>query len=430
MTRALIAALLAVAAVAAAGCESGQGSYRTLTFQVFGDAEELAIYRRLVSAYGDRSGQRVDLIEVPDRDAHLAKLATSFAGGSPPDVFLVNYRNYAGFAAREVLDPVGPRLDRSRTLERSDFYPQPLEAFTYRGRLECLPQNASSLVTYFNRDLFREAGLPDPRPDWTFEDLRETARRLTVDEDRDGAIDRYGIGVEPSVVRLAAFVWAAGGDLVDDPSRPGRFVLDTPAAREGLQTFLDLQAGDRLAPTEKEVEARPLEQRFADGELAMFMSSRREVPVFREIAKFDWDVAAFPRGARRASVLHSDAFCMARSDGGEAAWEFVEFAGGPEGQRILARGGRTVPSLRAVAESEAFLDPRQRPRSSRVFLEAVPAVRRLPVASTWPEIEDAADLAIKRAYYNELTVEQALERIRRETDSLFERARSDGRAGD
>ena len=103
------------------------------------------------------------LIEVPDRDAHLQKIATGFAAGSPPDVFLVNYRNFAGYAARRALDPVGPRLERSKMLRRSAFYSKPVEAFTYRDTLQCMPQNVSSLVVYYNRDLFRAAGLADPR---------------------------------------------------------------------------------------------------------------------------------------------------------------------------------------------------------------------------------------------------------------------------
>ena len=50
-------------------------------------------------------------------------------------------------------------------------------------------------------------------------------------------------------------------------------------------------------------------------------------------------------------------------------------------------------------------------------------MRRLPVASTWPELEDAVDLAIKRAYYTELTVDETLARIDKETKPLLERAR-------
>ena len=47
-------------------------------------------------------------------------------------------------------------------LRRRAYYSKPVEAFTYRGTLQCMPQNLSSLVVYYNRDLFREgrAGRP------------------------------------------------------------------------------------------------------------------------------------------------------------------------------------------------------------------------------------------------------------------------------
>ena len=428
MVRALrrLALAATLVLVAACGGSGSGGSGDTVTFQAFGDAEELAVYRQLAEAYEQRTGREARLIEVPDREAHLQKVETGFAGGSPPDVFLVNYRNFATFAARGALDAAGPRLDRSTVLSRRDFFPQPLEAFTFRGELACLPQNVSSLVVYFNRDLFERAGIPAPSGDWTYERFRDVARRLTGPVPDDDAIRVYGVGVEPSVVRLAPFVWSAGGDLVDDPDDPTRFTLDTPEGRAGLQAFLDLQGGDRAAPFEEEVEGKPLEERFMDGELAMFLSSRREVPTFRTIDGFTWDVAPLPRLERPASVLHSDAYCVARGERAAAAWRFVEFAAGPEGQRILARGGRIVPSLRAVARSRDFLDTSRPPRSSQVFLDAMPTLRRLPVAATWPEIEEAADLAIKRAYYTELTVDEALARVEEETEPLLERARDAG----
>ncbi len=98
----------------------------------------------------------VKLIEASDRDDLLARLSTSFAGGSPPDLFLLNYRFYGQFAARNVLEPIEGRLEGSDAFDEADFYPQALDAFRFDGELVCLPQNISSLVVYFNRALFRQ----------------------------------------------------------------------------------------------------------------------------------------------------------------------------------------------------------------------------------------------------------------------------------
>src|SRR5688500_9598935 len=118
-----------------------------VTFLAFGEPEEIKAYRTLVSSF-ERSHKSIDvkLIEASDRSDLLARLSTAFAGGTPPDLFLLNYRFYAQFAARNVLEPIEDRLHDSDAFEEDDFYPQALDAFRFDGELICLPQNISSLV--------------------------------------------------------------------------------------------------------------------------------------------------------------------------------------------------------------------------------------------------------------------------------------------
>jgi multiple sugar transport system substrate-binding protein len=130
--------------------------------------------------------------------------------------------------------------------------------------------------------------------------------------------------------------------------------------------------------------AEESESRFLNGRLGMFLNSRRGVPSYREIEGFDWDVAPLPQKKQRAGILHSDAYCMAAaSDNKDAAWAFIEFANSVEGQTIVAKSGRTVPSLKAVAESPAFLDPTTKPSRARVFLDFTPDIRGVPIMETW-----------------------------------------------
>ena len=50
----------------------------------------------------------------------------------------------------------------------------------------CLPQNLSSLVVYYNRDLFDAAGVPYPEAGWTWAEFLDAAKALTRDIDGDG----------------------------------------------------------------------------------------------------------------------------------------------------------------------------------------------------------------------------------------------------
>jgi multiple sugar transport system substrate-binding protein len=427
----VLVALFAASTLGACGGGDGGGDIR---FLVFGDPEELRAYRSLITAY-ERSGSDgdVQLIEASDREDLLTRLSTSFAGGTPPDVFLLNYRFYGQFATRDVLEPVEDLVEDSDAFEPEDFFPQALDAFRWEGVLTCLPQNVSSLVVYYNRDLFRRFGVAEPRRGWTWTEFVIRAVQLTRDAqgrtvaagDPEQGVVRpaiYGLGIEPTLIRLAPFVWSNGAELVDDTDRPTRFTLESPAALEALQEFLKLRKDYGAVPADTDVEAEDDESRFQNGRLAMLLSSRRSTPTFRTITAFDWDVATLPVMRRPAGILHSDAYCMARNGDRQAAWRFVEFANSPEGQRIVARTGRTVPSLQEVARSDAFLDPAAKPRSSEIFLEGISSIRRVPTISTWPEIEDAAEPILENGLYLGQDARQVARALDRATRPLFARA--------
>jgi multiple sugar transport system substrate-binding protein len=440
LARTLIAiAFAALAVFTAAACGGGGGSDESgpVRFLVFGDPEELKAFRAVATAYEREHDGDIQLVEASDREDLIARLSTSLAAGSPPDVFLMNYRFYGQFAAKDAIDPIQDRLRDSDLIQPDDFYPQAMTAFQWGGKQLCLPQNISSLVVYYNRDLFRRAGLPEPEPGWTWNHMVGTARRLTMDaagnsivagEPDQGGVKAavYGLGIEPTIIRIAPFVWSNGGRLVDDELRPTRLTLSEPKSLTALQLFLDLRTVQGVIPSDVEVEAEDDETRFANGGLAMLLSSRRSTPTFRTIKDFDWDVAPLPQHMQAAGILHSDAYCItAASDRKDAAWEFVEFANGPEGQRIVARTGRTVPSLISVSRSDAFLDPDAKPRHSQVFLDGIPNIRRVPTISTWPEIEDAAEGILENGLYLGQPAYEVAARLERVTGPMFERGLRD-----
>lgn len=404
-------------------CRTDSGSH-TVTFLVFGDPEEYAAYEELVAAFeAEHPNIDVQLGHIPSQGEYRQRLATDFSGGQPPDVMLINYRRFASFAAQGGLEPLGPYLDKSEIIQASDFYEQTITAFQLDGQLWCIPQNISSLVVYYNQDLFDAANVPYPAPGWTRDDFLAAARALTRDVDGDGMIEQYGASIAPNIFRLAPFVWQNGGDLVDDRERPTRLTLDSPEALAAFQWLVDLRLKEGVTPDAVAESAEDSETRFMNGRLAMLFDSRRVTPTFRTITNFTWDVAPLPRGDRESGILHSDAYCMAAlTKDKEAAWTFIEFANSAVGQEIIAQTGRTVPSLKAVALSEAFLDPTKAPASSQVFLDTIPMLGEVPIMTTWVAIEETASREIERAYYGQATVATAAEAAAAMTQEYFDQA--------
>ncbi len=435
---AALLSLLAIVAASACGSDSSDSGSGSIRFLVFGDPAEINAYRTLITAFENAEPDiDVQLVEASDREDLIARLSTSLAGGSPPDLFLMNYRFYGQFAARGVLEPLESYADDSDEFQLDEFFPQAVDAFRWDGEAMCLPQNISSLVLYYNRDLFKRFQVPVPKDGMSWVEFVDRAAQMT--RDKQGQMVRgadpdlpmagtaqaeiYGAGIEPEVIRIAPFVWSNGGEIVDDVEEPTRFTLDTAEARVAIQSFFELRTVHGVVPTDQEVESEDLESRFLNGRLAMFFDSRRAVPSIREGADFDWDVVSLPVFREPASILHSDAYCMTKaSDAKDAAWRFVEFALGPNGAPVVARTGRTVPSLRSVAESDAFLDPAKKPANSRVFLDAIKTIEHVPTVSTWPEIEDVANGLLENGMYLGQPVEKVTADVDTKTRALFERA--------
>ncbi|MCS6840163.1 MAG: extracellular solute-binding protein [Roseiflexus sp.] len=88
-----------------------------------------------------------------------------------------------------------PLMDADPSFQRNDFLPGTLERYTAKGGIWALPRSYSVPLIIYNRTLFQNANLPEPRPGWTWDDLLAAAERLT---ERSGStILTYGF-LEPS----------------------------------------------------------------------------------------------------------------------------------------------------------------------------------------------------------------------------------------
>jgi multiple sugar transport system substrate-binding protein len=403
----------------------GPAASGEISFQVFGDPAELAVFQEVVKTYGAvNPNVKVNLNYVPAQGDHMNRLLASFAAGTPPDVFLINYRRYGQFAAKGVLEPLGNYLAESPTLKASDYYTQSMGAFTYDGTLQCIPQNISSLAVYYNKDLFQKYNVALPTATWTWQDFLSAAKALTKDTDGDGRMDSHGLGTDLQLIRLAPFIWQHGGEIVDNYQKPTRLLLDEALARDAIQFFMDLSLVHRVAPTEPEIQAESGSDRFINGKLGMWLGSRADTPTFRQsIKNFTWDVNPLPREKQAATILHSDAYCVAAASKNKAAtWDFIQYALGPRGQVVAAQLGRTVPSLKSVANSPAFLDPTRPPANSKMFLDVIPTIRLVPVSPAWPAVESAVNQEIERAFYGTAPIDVAVQAAVQRANAEFAKA--------
>src|SRR5690606_5502246 len=103
-----------------------------------------------------------------------------------------------------------------------------------------------TLATWINRDRFDESGLAYPSADWTWDDMLNTARRLTL-RDSDGNVTHWGAQASLPYERVVPWVWQNGGEL-HAPGDNSVVLLNRPKAVGAIQFLADMMHVDRVMP--------------------------------------------------------------------------------------------------------------------------------------------------------------------------------------
>lgn len=154
-----------------------------------------------------------------------------------------------------------------------------------------------------------------------------------------------------------------------------------PSAIEAMQFYVDLSTKYQVAPKPSFTNSTSQYSIFASGNQAsMIVDSRYAVGIYRTLIKeegngsgFDWDCAPMPVHEHGIQAGHSGslAYCISeKSKNKDAAFKFIEYINGIEGQTAFAEAGFTIPNTKTLSNSDVFLQPDKLPKNSKVFVEA------------------------------------------------------------
>jgi multiple sugar transport system substrate-binding protein len=373
----------------------------TLRFAVYGEPPVVAAYRKLAATWNtDHPDITVKVQAVADPVTSEDKVDRAFDAGTPPDLFLTRQATLPELVADDRVQPVDALLEQRGVQFGDSFQRLGLEAFAGNAALQCMPNEVSPYVVFYNKRLlvprtFGKPGEDPPSPErgWSWDQFVAAAKATS----HDGV---KGIYLPPRLTTLLPLVRSAGADLVDDPRNPTTTTFADDASRTALEDILTVARDPSINLTARQLARQDAVTRFEKGKVAMMIGTRALVPRLRDNPDLHFDVFPLPNLGRSRTVAEMTGYCLAKgSEHVPQAADFLAWASGDEGSQILAGSGGVVPANIAALHSPQFTEPGQFPRNGDVFDEVIRRADPLPSSRHWPDVVRQTQPFVDRLFY-------------------------------
>lgn len=385
-----------------------------LRYGTFGDLAEARIRREQITAFEAAHPHiQVEFYHLQDAN-RFERLLTLWAAGESMDLIYLNEWMTTDLILSEMMLPLNDLMARDG-VRADEFHSALIDACTINGNVYCLPQEISPLVIYYNVDWLNRLGVPAISDDWTFDEFRETGKKLTYG---DGADRRYAYANWFWWGTFMPFVYSNGGEVF---SSDGRAQFSSPEVVDALQYLIDLVHVDQIALNPHGYQGAG----FLGEGYAMYSSGAWDLPGYRYTAQpsFEWDVALHPSGVRQQTIAATLNYGIsAQTKHVEAAWQLLKFlTATEEGQFPVAAMGMALPSYRSPALISEFAHAAEGvPANIEAFLVAAGQTRLDMFGRRYREFDAMIWEAVNKAVRQEATIHAALEELDRVVNALLQ----------
>ncbi|HJP32032.1 MAG TPA: extracellular solute-binding protein [Candidatus Latescibacteria bacterium] len=411
---------LALPLTATGESSSGDTAPRKVVFwNLFTSGSSYDVVVELVDRFNrSQSEFVVEQVDVPYSHI-IAKILPAVAGGVAPDLTVFDRFQVASYAARNAFQSMDEYARRDG-VRGEDFFEAPWQECLYDGRLYAVPYDTDVRLLYYNRELFRQAGLDPDRPPRTWSEMREMSRKLTRRRP-DGRLEQIGAVPIWGNTGLYLYCWQKEGRFLADDGR--RVTLDDPRNVEaltwirdyvreyGIEQLLSLQTGfgaDSQNP-------------FITGRIAMIVLDVGTLTMLERYgADLDWAAAPAPYADDGVPATWSGGFSLVMPRGSkqpEGAWRFARFILRDESQRFMATSSNKLPALLSAGNDPFF-------QSSPFWRLAIDQMRfshYRPVSAVGAALSTEMGVAVDQVIHGKLSPQEALTVATRETQAQLDR---------
>jgi len=263
----------------------------------------------------------------------IVKALTAHKSGTPPVTSVLLSTDMFSLIDEDAIIPIDNfvKTDADKKWLGS-FFPAFMKNSQTGGKTWGVPFQRSTIVLYYNKEAFKEAGLDPNKPPATWAEQIEYAKKLTK-RDASGNVTQWGMQVPSSGFPywlFQAFTTQNGVELMNEAGDTTYF--DKPEVIEALQYWVDLSTKHKvMAPGVIEWGTTPKD--FFEKKTAMMWTTTGNLTNVRKNAKFDFGVAMLPAGKRRGSPTGGGNFYVFKKSTSEqqaAAVKFIQWITSPE----------------------------------------------------------------------------------------------------
>ncbi len=351
----------------------------------------------------------------------IVKALTANKSGTPPVTSVLLSTDMFTLIDEEAIVPIDNFI---KTADDRAWLGSFYKAFMHNsqtgGKTWGVPFQRSTVVQYYNKEMFKAAGLDPNKPPSTWAELVDMAKKLTV-KDASGKVTQFGVQIPSSGFPYWLFQGLAiQNDVVLANDLGNAVKFDDPKVIEALQYWIDLtKQGSHPAGI---VEWGTTPKDFFEKKVAMMWTTTGNLTNVRANAKFDFGVAMLPAGKRKGSPTGGGNFYIFKKSTPaqqEAAFKFIKWITQPE------RAARWSMDTGYVAISEAAYGTDTLRKYGRDFPPALVARDQLPFALAEFSTHDnqrvvkALNDGLQAALTGSKTAAQAMQDAQREADRLL-----------
>lgn len=392
---ALGAATVSLAACGAStgGGTAAGGSYTapatdlsaTLTYAIWDAAQKPGMQRIIDSFNKQYPNIRVNIDLTPSKgQAYWTKIQTQASSDSLPDVFWMNGPHIKLYAENNQLLSLED-LKTSKSVDTSNYPKALVDLYTVNGTFYGVPKDFDTIGLFYNKALFKEAGVAEPTGSWTWDDLKKAGSAISKFNEGKGV---YGFAGDLTGGQTSYYntILAAGGTIISADGKKSSYDSDGSVA--GLQFWRDLITAG-ISPSMQQLTDTAASDMFTSKKIAMTTDGSWTVgPAAAALGK-DLGLATLPKGPKsNQCVIHGLANVIpANTKNPAAAQAFVAFLGTKEAAQIQAETGTVIPAFNGTQDAWVKSQPSV---DLKIFLDLAKDASPYPISkntSAWNQFE-------------------------------------------